>query len=141
MDFHPSRKFIMHVPINGISQKVTLDKRIYIWSVLHLSDEALLLRLFPPTFPFATYSRDSKLNTLTTVYSSSDHPHSRSRPKAQYIIWALIPRGFFFFFFFHIRLLSFQRTHYKCSLSLSLSPFPRIVGGLWGADLNFRCLH
>ena len=88
LDFHPSRTFIMHVPINGISWKVTLDKMIYIWSMLHLSEETLLLGLFPPTFPLATYSRDSKFNTLTIVYLSSDHPTFSA--KAQYIIWALI---------------------------------------------------
>ena len=88
LDFNPSCEFIMHAPINGISWKVTLDKRIYIWSVLHLSDETLLLDLFPPSFPFATYSRDSKLNILTTIYSYSDHPIFSA--KAQYIIWALI---------------------------------------------------
>ena len=117
MDFHPSRKFIM--PINGISRKATLYKRTYILSVLYLSKETLLLGLFPLTFSFVTYSRDFKLNILTTVYLSSNHPTfstkaggpiynlgphlslpficpwitscSRSRPQAQYIIWALIP--------------------------------------------------
>jgi len=63
------------------SWKITLDKRICIWSVLHLFEETLLLKLFPPTFPFATYSRDSKLDTFT---SSSDHPTFLA--KAQYII-------------------------------------------------------
>ena len=74
LDFHPSRKFIMHVSINGISWKITLDKMICICSVLHLSEKILLLGLFPLTFLFVTYSSDSKLNTLTTVYSSLDHP-------------------------------------------------------------------
>ena len=59
--------------------------------MLHLFEETLLLILFPPTFPLATYSRDSKLNTLTAVYSSSDHPTFSAKPKTQYIIWALTP--------------------------------------------------
>ena len=89
LDFHPSRKFMMYVPINGISWKITLNKRTCIWSVLHLSEGTLLLGIFPLTFLFATYSRDSKLNIFTIVYSSSDHPTFLA--KAQYIIWTLIP--------------------------------------------------
>ena len=74
LDFHHSRKFIIHVPINGIPWKTTLDKRICIWSVLGLSKEKFLLGLPSPPFPFATYSRDSELNALITVYSFLDHP-------------------------------------------------------------------
>ena len=64
----------MHVPINGISWKVTLNKGIYILSVLHLSEEILILGLPPPTFPFATYSKDYKFNIFITVYSPSNQP-------------------------------------------------------------------
>ena len=92
LDFHPSCTFIMHIPINGISSKVTLDKRIYIWSVLHLSEEILFLELLPPTFPFATYSRDSKLNTLTIVYLSLDYPTFLA--KAQGPIYNLGPHPY-----------------------------------------------
>ena len=102
LDFHPSCKFTMHVPINGISWKVTLDKRIYIWFVLHLSDETLLLKLFPPSFPFATYSRDSKLNILTTICSYSDYPIFSA--KAQGLIYNLGPHpyNYYYLHFFNI---------------------------------------
>ena len=88
----PLVKFIMHIPINEISWKITLDKRICIWSVLHLFEETLLLRLFPLTFPFVTYSRDSKLNTLTTIYSFSDYPTFLA--KAQGLIYNLGPHPY-----------------------------------------------
>ena len=109
LDFYPSRKFIMHVPINGISWKVTLNKMIYIWSVLHLFEETLLFGLFPLTFSFATYSRDSKLNTLIIVYSSSDHPTFSA--KAQGPIYNLCPHPYnspskLRFFSFHSRIKS-----------------------------------
>ena len=39
----------------------------------------LLLEPPPPTFPFATYSWDFKLNTLNTVYSSSDQSTSSTK--------------------------------------------------------------
>ena len=81
--------FIIHVLISGISWKVTLIDRIYIWSVLCLSEEILLLGPPPPTFPFATYSWDFKLNTLTTVYSFSDQ--STSSAKAQSPIYSFRP--------------------------------------------------
>ena len=81
--------FVVHVPISGISWKVTLNDRIYIWSVLCLSEEILLLG--PPflNFPLATYSWDSELNTFIVVYSSSNQ--STSSAKAQYIILGLYP--------------------------------------------------
>ena len=69
----------MHVPIGGISWKVTFHDRIYIWSVLCLSEEILLLKQPSTTFPFATYLCDFKLNTLTIVYSSSDQPMSSAK--------------------------------------------------------------
>ena len=59
--------------------KVTLNDRIYIWFVLRLSDEILLLGPPPPTFPFTTYSWDFKLNTLTTIYSSLDQSTSSAK--------------------------------------------------------------
>ena len=60
---------------------------ICICSVLHLSDKILIL-----TFLFVTYSRDSKLNTLTTVYSSLDHP--TFSVKVQEPIYNLGPRPY-----------------------------------------------
>ena len=69
----------MHVPIGGISWKVTFHDRIYIWSVLCLSEEILLLKQPSTTFPFATYLCDFELNTLTIVYSSSDQPMSSAK--------------------------------------------------------------
>ena len=55
---------------------VTLNDRIYIWLVLCLSEEILLLGPPSSTFPFATYSWDFKLNTFTTIYSSSNQSMS-----------------------------------------------------------------
>ena len=42
--------------------------------MLRLSEEILLLKPPPLSFSFATYSWDSKLNTLTTLRSSSNQP-------------------------------------------------------------------
>ena len=69
----------MHVLISGISWKITLDGRIYIQSVLCWSVEILSLGPPPLTFPFATYSWDSKLDTLTTVYLPSNQSTSSAR--------------------------------------------------------------
>ena len=79
LSFHPSCTFITYIPISGISQKVTLNDRIYIWSMLRLFEEILLLGPPPSTFLFATYSWDFKLNTLTIVYSSLDQPTSSTK--------------------------------------------------------------
>ena len=62
----------MYVPISEISWKVTLNDKIYIWPVLGLSEETILLEPLFPTFPFARYLWDFELNTLTTAYSSLD---------------------------------------------------------------------
>ena len=47
----------------------------------------------PPqtTFPFVPCSLNSKPKLFITICYSSNHPRSRTRPKAQYIIWALDP--------------------------------------------------
>ena len=44
-----------------------------------------------PTFPLVTYSQDFKLKSSTTIFRPQISPCSRIRPKAQYVIWALIP--------------------------------------------------
>ena len=58
-----------------------LNDRIYVWSMLCLSEETLLLE--PPflIFPLACYLWDFELNTLTIVHLSSDQ--SMSLDKAQ----------------------------------------------------------
>ena len=71
----------MHAFIRGVSWNVTLSDSICIWSVLRLSKEKLLLGPPVPTFLFACYLWSSKLNTITTVYSSSDQ--STSSAEAQ----------------------------------------------------------
>ena len=43
------------------------------------------------TFLFAAYSLNLEPEPFFTIRSSSDHPRSRTRPKAQYIIWAINP--------------------------------------------------
>ena len=86
----------MHALISGVSWKVTLSDRICIQFVLRLSDETLLLGPPVPTFLFACYLWSSKLNTITTVYSSSDQ--STSSAEAQGPIYDF---GF----------LSLQHTH------------------------------
>ena len=65
--------FVMLALSNGVSWKVALSERIYVWSVLCLFEETLLFG--PPflTFPLACYLWDFELNTLTIVHSSSDH--------------------------------------------------------------------
>ena len=45
-----------------------------------------------PTFPFKTYSWDSELNSLATIYSSSDHPTFSA--KAQGPIYNLSPHPY-----------------------------------------------
>ena len=74
----------MHVAFNETSWKVTWSDRIYIWSVLRLSEEAILLGPPFPTFPLACYLWDSEPNTFTTIYSSSDQ--SMLSTKAQGLI-------------------------------------------------------
>ena len=71
----------MHAFIRGVSWNVTLSDSICIRSVLRLSEEQLLLGPPVPTFLFACYLWGSKLNTITTVYSSSDQ--STSSAEAQ----------------------------------------------------------
>ena len=98
LSFHHSCTFITHVPISGISWKVILNDKIYIWSMLRLFEEILLLGSPPPTFPFATYSWDFKLNTLTTVYSSSDQPTSSA--KAQGSIYNFGPLSLIYIYIY-----------------------------------------
>ena len=91
--FLASSTFVMHAPIIGVSWKVTSSDRICIRSVLRLSDETLLIRPHFPTFLFACYLWDSELNTLTTVYSSSDQ--STFSVKAQGPIYDFRPNIWF----------------------------------------------
>ena len=86
---YSSSMFIMLAPSSGVSWKVTLSDRICIRSALGLSEEILLLETPFPTFPLEYYLGDSKLNTLTIVYLSSDQ--STSLPKAYYIILGPYP--------------------------------------------------
>ena len=69
---HSSSMFVTHTPNKGISWKVTLSDRICIRSVLGLSEEIFLLKTPSSTFPLVCYLGDFELNTLTTVYLSSD---------------------------------------------------------------------
>ena len=73
--------FVILAPSSGVSWKVTLSDRIYIRSVLGLSEEIFLIGTPFPTFPLESYLGDSELNTLTIVYASSDQ--STSSAKAQ----------------------------------------------------------
>ena len=91
-----------------------LNDRIYVWSMLCLSEETLLLE--PPflIFPLACYLWDSELNTLTIVYSSSNQSKSSAKTQdpiynfrllsLQYIflIYKLINVSFNLFFNFMI---------------------------------------
>ena len=86
---HSSSAFIMHALISEVSQKVILSDRICIRSVLHLSEETLLLGSPVPTFLSACYLWGFELNTFTTVYSSSNQ--STSSAKAQYMILGPYP--------------------------------------------------
>ena len=47
----------------------------------------------PPqtTFPFVSCSLYPEPEPFITIRSFSNHPRSQTRPKAQYIIWALNP--------------------------------------------------
>ena len=65
--------------IGGIPWRVTLNDGIYIWSVLCISEKMLLLRPPSLTFPLATYSWDSELDTFTTLYSFWDQPTSSAK--------------------------------------------------------------
>ena len=117
---HSSNTFIMHVSLNGISWKVTLSDRVYIWSVLRLSEETILLGPHFLTLPLACYLWDSELNTLIIVYSSLDQ--STLSIKAQVPIYNFRPYtyniyNFFFFFlesiFLGSRLLIFDPNVYR----------------------------
>ena len=76
---HSSSMFVTHAPSSGVSWKVTLSDRICIRFVLGLFEEIFLLGPPFPTFPLVCYLGDSKLNTLTTVYSSSDQSTSSAK--------------------------------------------------------------
>ena len=121
---------MMHVPLSGISKKVTLSDRIYVWSVLCLSEETLLLR--PPflTFPLARYLWDFELNSLTIVHfvlGPINVFEQSPRPNIQF--WALTPtiiiiiNQFFFLISFKIFLLpqyiklNFWFINYNLSIS------------------------
>ena len=52
---YSSSIFVMLAPSSGVSWKVTLSDRIYIWSVLDLSEEIFLLWTPFPTFPLEYY--------------------------------------------------------------------------------------
>ena len=86
---YSSSMFVMLAPSSGVSWKVTLSDRICIRSSLDLSDKIFLLKTPFPTFPLECYLGDSKLNTLTIVYLSSDQ--STFSPKTYYIILGPYP--------------------------------------------------
>ena len=75
---------------NGVSWKITLDKRKCIWFVLGLFEEKFLLRLPPSPFPFVTYSKTLSLTPSLLFICPRITPRSRSGPKAQDVTWALI---------------------------------------------------
>jgi len=79
----------MNAPITETPWKFTLNIMIYIWLMLGLFEETILLGPPFPTFPLARYLWDSELNTLTIAYSSSDQ--STSLAKAQGPIYNLGP--------------------------------------------------
>ena len=73
------------------------------------------------TFLFASCSLNPKPEPFFTIRSSSDHPRFRTRPKAQYIIWALNPTNIiiiqithskFSYFYFGIRFLKKKNCPY-----------------------------
>ena len=78
----------MHVPLRGISWKVTLSDRIYVWSVLHLSKETLLLR--PPFHLHVTYGT-LNLTPLVLFIRPQTNQRPRPKPKAQYTILGPYP--------------------------------------------------
>ena len=123
---------------------------IYIWSVLHLFEETLLLGLFPLTFSFATYSRDFKLNTFTTVYSFLDHPTFST--KAQGPIYNLGPHPYnsssklrFFFLSSEEKKWGFDFLRVKTTYSSDLHTWehrfahPIIVMTLWSSRCIINC--
>ena len=85
---------MMNVFITETSWKVALNIMIHIRLVLGLFEEKFLLELPPPPFPFATYSRDSKLNALITVYLSSDHPKFSVRAQSPIFNLGLYPYNY-----------------------------------------------
>ena len=108
---HSSSMFIMHDPLNGISWKVTLSNRIYIWFVFRLSEETILLG--PPSHSHGTY----RILNLTPpllficprpINALGQNPIDNFRPLSlqvflkkniDTIIQIVVERWFFFFFF------------------------------------------
>ena len=83
---YSSNMFAMLAPSSGVSWKVTLSDRAYIRSTLGLSEEIFLLRT---PFHWNITFVDFELNTLTTVYSSSNQ--STSSDKVQGPIYDFRP--------------------------------------------------
>ena len=85
---HLSCTFMAHVPIIRDSWKVTLIIRIYIWSVLSLSEEVFLLELPPYLYP-APYVLS--LNHLLPFGRPRTTHALGQGPRPNCIIWAHDP--------------------------------------------------
>ena len=91
LSFHSSSTFTMHILLNRISQKAPVSDRIYVCSVLCLSEKTLLLE--PPflTFPLTCYLWECELNTLTIFHSSSDQLTSSEKAQGPIYHFKLLP--------------------------------------------------
>ena len=104
---YSSSMFVMLASSSGVSWKVALSDRIYVWSVLCLSKETLLLGPPSLTFPLTYYLWDFELNTLTIVHSSSNQSTSSNKaPGPIYNFGPLLLQGVFKYIFELFNVLS-----------------------------------
>ena len=80
--------FMIHVLVTRVSWKVTVIVGVHVWAVIIMSKDIFLLG--PPS-QFVFCSSSPGFEPLIAICSSLDYLCSRPRPKAQYMIWALIP--------------------------------------------------